>query len=104
MFGKYLFVHLQFLHADNDVSVEISTTGAVIFPWKAVSHRVHSVLTLPDWGRGRVPACMWAQDHLRGVLSSEIFMLVDGVAKTLSISLYTYDAINQNIWKGANLR
>lgn len=60
------------------------------FPVRALC--AHS---LPDRGRG--PACMWAQDHLRGVLSCEIFMLVDGVAKTLSISLYTYDAMSRNI-------
>lgn len=28
---------------------------------------------------------------------------MDGVAKTLSISPYTYDVMSRNIWKGANL-
>lgn len=40
---------------------------------------------------------MWAQDHLRDVLSCEIFMLVDRVAKSLSISLYTNYVMSQKI-------
>lgn len=76
---------LQFFHYKRShLSLESSFTERALCP--------HSLLD-----RGRGPACMWAQDHLRGVLSCEIFMLVDGVAKTLSISPYTYDVMSRNI-------